>query len=123
MVPVRLSDSQVTSGSMCGRFGRLSRAQRIAQLTVLSIHNEAGELQQSYNVAPGTLQPVILNTYEGAVMRPLLWGLVPYWAQDPKKGARPVNARAESAAGKPMFRKLIAQAPLFIESSVTHDNR
>ena len=58
-------------------------------------------------MAPGTLQPVILNTREGAVLRPLLWGLMPYWAPDPKKGVRPVNARAESAAERPMFRKLI----------------
>lgn len=65
---------------MCGRFGRLSRFERIAQLTSLSIRNEAGEIQKSYNVAPGTLQPVILNTQDGAVLRPLLWGLVPYWA-------------------------------------------
>jgi putative SOS response-associated peptidase YedK len=40
-------------------------------------------------------------------MRPLLWGLVPYWAKDPKKGARPINARCETAAEKPMFRNLI----------------
>ena len=92
---------------MCGRFGRLSRFERIAQLTALSIRNEAGEFASNYNVAPGTLQPVILNTNEGAVLRPLLWGLVPYWAPDPKRGARPVNARAESAAERPMFRKLI----------------
>ena len=40
-------------------------------------------------------------------MRPLLWGLVPYWSKDPKKGARPVNAKAETAAERPMFRELI----------------
>jgi putative SOS response-associated peptidase YedK len=92
---------------MCGRFGRLSRFERIAQLTTMSIRNATGELQQTYNVAPGTLQPAMLNTSEGAVLRPLLWGLVPYWSKDPKKGARPVNARAESAGEKPMFRQLI----------------
>ena len=94
---------------MCGRFGRLSRFERIAQLMALKLRNEAGELPQSYNVAPGTLQPVILSTREGAVLRPLMWGLVPYWAKDPKKGARPINAQCETAAEKPMFRKLIAQ--------------
>ena len=94
---------------MCGRFGRLSRFERIAQLTALSLRNESGELAPSYNVAPGTLQPVILGTREGAVLRPLLWGLVPYWAKDPKKGARPVNAQCETAAEKPMFRRLMQE--------------
>ena len=94
---------------MCGRFGRLSRFERIAQLTALAIRNEAGDLAPGYNVAPGTLQPVILSTREGAVLRPLLWGLVPYWAKDPKKGARPINAQCETAAEKPMFRNLMRE--------------
>jgi putative SOS response-associated peptidase YedK len=94
---------------MCGRFGRLSRFERIAQLTALGIRNEAGELAASYNIAPGTLQPVILGTREGPVLRPLLWGLVPYWAKDSKKGARPINAQCETAAEKPMFRTLMRE--------------
>ena len=94
---------------MCGRFGRLSRFERIAQLTALAIRNEAGELAPSYNIAPGTLQPVIVGTREGAAMRPLLWGLVPYWAKDSKKGARPINAQCETAAAKPMFRTLMRE--------------
>jgi len=94
---------------MCGRFGRLSRFERIAQLTALGIRNEAGELAPSYNVAPGTLQPIILGTREGAVLRPLLWGLVPYWAKDSKKGVRPINAQCETAAEKPMFRTIMRE--------------
>src|SRR5690606_12075871 len=82
----------LTIQPMCGRYGRLSRWERIAQLTELGLHNEAGPLQESYNIAPGTCQPIILNTGDGAVLRPLLWGLVPYWSKDPKKGVRPVNA-------------------------------
>jgi putative SOS response-associated peptidase YedK len=90
---------------MCGRYGRLSRFERIAQLSAMRLRNEAGELAASYNVAPGTMQPVIVSTAEGAVLRPLLWGLVPYWSKDPKKGVRPVNAHGETAADKPMFRE------------------
>jgi len=32
------------------------------------------------------------------------WGLVPHWADDLSVGARHINARAETAAGKPAFR-------------------
>ncbi len=32
------------------------------------------------------------------------WGLVPFWAKDPKIGNRLINARAETIAKKPAFR-------------------
>ncbi len=32
------------------------------------------------------------------------WGLVPFWAKDPKIGNRLINARAETVAEKPAFR-------------------
>ena len=33
------------------------------------------------------------------------WGLTLFWARDPKIGARMINARAETVAEKPAFRK------------------
>ena len=35
------------------------------------------------------------------------WGLVPSWAKDPSGGARMINARSESAASKPAFRRAL----------------
>ena len=35
----------------------------------------------------------------------LKWGLVPFWADDPKIGNRMINARAETVAKKPAFRQ------------------
>ena len=35
------------------------------------------------------------------------WGLIPYWAKDPKIGQRMINARAETLRKKPSFKKLI----------------
>ena len=32
------------------------------------------------------------------------WGLIPAWANDPAKARQPINAKAETAAEKPMFR-------------------
>jgi putative SOS response-associated peptidase YedK len=92
---------------MCGRYGRLSRFERIAQLTAVSLCNETGELVPSYNIPPGTLQPVIVSSGEGAALRPLRWGLVPYWSKAPGKGVRPVNAHGETAHQKPMFAQLL----------------
>ena len=33
------------------------------------------------------------------------WGLIPSWADDPKIGSRMINARGETVAEKPSFRK------------------
>lgn len=38
-------------------------------------------------------------------LRTLSWGLVPSWAKGPSIGSRMINARAETAAEKPAFRK------------------
>src|SRR5262252_5933234 len=37
--------------------------------------------------------------------RVVRWGLVPYWAKDPKIGSRLINARAETVDSKPAFRQ------------------
>ena len=34
----------------------------------------------------------------------MLWGLLPSWVRDPNRGARPINARAETLTEKPSFR-------------------
>lgn len=42
-------------------------------------------------------------------LRVLRWGLVPSWAKDPSIGSRMINARVESLAEKPAFRKAFAR--------------
>ena len=71
-------------------------------MTLLSPSADAPELSASYNVAP--TQKVLVardqdGIREGVVMR---WGLIPSWAKE-KKMAQ-INARADTAAEKPMFR-------------------
>ena len=40
------------------------------------------------------------------------WGLIPFWAKDPKIGARMINARAETVAEKPAFRNALKETSL-----------
>jgi putative SOS response-associated peptidase YedK len=42
-------------------------------------------------------------------LRTVRWGLVPSWAKDPKIGSRLINARVETVADKPAFRKAFAK--------------
>jgi putative SOS response-associated peptidase YedK len=42
-------------------------------------------------------------------LRVVRWGLVPFWAKDPSIGSRLINARAETVATKPAFRRAFAR--------------
>jgi len=42
-------------------------------------------------------------------LRVVRWGLVPFWAKDVKIGSRMINARAETVAEKPAFRRAFAK--------------
>ncbi len=73
-------------------------------------------LAPNYNVAPtdpvyAVLERADKENPDAAAQRQLRvvrWGLVPSWAKDPKIGARLINARAETLAEKPAFRKAFA---------------
>ena len=97
---------------MCGRYGRWSRRERLeALLTGLPLIDQLEEWRPSYNAAPGVPQPIIRATPDGgeATIQAVLWGLVPFFAKDPKAGPHPINAQAETAKDKPMFQKLIRE--------------
>jgi putative SOS response-associated peptidase YedK len=57
-----------------------------------------------YVVVDGRVDDALTRTLEVA-----RWGLVPSWAKDPSIGSRMVNARAETVAEKPAFRRAFAK--------------
>ena len=61
-----------------------------------------------YNTAPREDLTAIQNTARDEINQ-LEWGLIPEWADDPDDGPRPINARAETVAEKPMFRSAFEQ--------------
>lgn len=66
------------------------------------------ELRASWNVAPTTDVPIVLERLVDGVPHRQLhvakWGLVPRWAKDPSVGVRSFNARSETVLEKPTFR-------------------
>lgn len=86
---------------MCGRYTLGVSPTRIAEAFELG---EVPELSPRYNIAPSQKAPVI-RTVDGARQLDLRrFGLVPFWAKDPKIGSRMINARAETLREKPAFR-------------------
>lgn len=91
---------------MCGRYQNRAEKQRIAEALRVGIPPTL-EILPSYNIAPQTEQPIVRlnrdsNERELALLR---WGLVPFFAKDPKIGYSTINARAESVASSPTFRE------------------
>ncbi len=91
---------------MCGRYNLSSPPDLVARLFHAT---NLFEWSPRYNIAPTQLAPVVRMS-EGPTTSErridlLRWGLVPNWAKDETIGNRLINARAESAAEKPAFRK------------------
>ncbi len=87
---------------MCGRFTLTIDPGDLQQ--ELDLGPIAGELYKRFNIAP--TQPVaVVTDAEKRLVELFHWGLVPFWAKDPSIGSRMINARGESLAEKPSFRK------------------
>jgi putative SOS response-associated peptidase YedK len=73
--------------------------------------HQAGEHQAGEH-EPGEHQPAEPEAAEREGVRELRvvrWGLVPFWAKDISIGSRLINARAETVATKPAFRRAFAR--------------
>ena len=75
---------------MCGRYGRWSRRQRIEELLGIE-PSDLDDFPDLYNITPGVETWIARAKDRKPTLYSYLWGLVPYWSKDPKKGARPVN--------------------------------
>ena len=88
---------------MCGRYVLRTATPDIA--AILGAEPPPEEFKPRYNIAPTVRVPVLRANPEGErEITGMRWGLIPFWAKDPKGGANMINARAETIASKPAFR-------------------
>ena len=87
---------------MCGRFTLSKPVRAVADLFALA--EPPTELRPRYNVAPTQLVAVVGLKPDGKTrgLATLRWGLVPSWANDPKRPH--FNAKAETVHRLPAFR-------------------
>jgi putative SOS response-associated peptidase YedK len=64
----------------------------------------------SANIAPTDRARVLLEAEGRRVIRRHSWGLIPPWAKGPQGAARMINARIETVADKPSYRRAIRTA-------------
>ena len=87
---------------MCGRFTLRSNPHDIAEEFDIS---DFGELVPRFNVAPSQMVAAVRSPDGPRELVLLRWGLIPLWATDPKIGNQMINARSETVAEKPSFKK------------------
>jgi putative SOS response-associated peptidase YedK len=110
---------------MCGRFA--SARKRIELLEEFAVQRDrvGTDRDADYNVAPTKpVYAVLTRRHEPTEsagdaateqappereLRVVRWGLVPFWAKDPAIGSRMINARAETLAEKPAFRRAFSR--------------
>lgn len=85
---------------MCGRYEILNGSRVFIRFQVPA--QQATLIDDNADIRPTNTVPTIITDHELKVMR---WGLIPAWAKDPKIGAKMFNARAETVAEKPSFKK------------------
>ena len=119
---------------MCGRYASTRKRIELLEEFSVQRDMVTEPLQPDYNIAPTKPVYAVLdrvkqpsersdddrpgdNEGNGAVagngaartpareLRVVRWGLVPFWAKDVKIGSRMINARAETVAEKPAFRR------------------
>lgn len=86
---------------MCGRFS-LTKDEVAINQRFQTTGGKAPYIPR-FNGAPGQNHVVITNT-EPTQLNTFKWGLIPFWAKDPKIGNKMINAKSETVHEKPSFR-------------------
>jgi putative SOS response-associated peptidase YedK len=95
---------------VCGRFVTASSPALIADRFAVDEVDAtvAPDPEPDYNVSPRRNVLAVREREGQRVLSRLRWGLVPSWAKDLKVGDRMINARAETVASKPAYKRAFA---------------
>ncbi len=102
---------------MCGRYASSRKPEDLVE--EFEVDRVVGEsaLEPDYNVAPTKPVYAVFDRLPRGVpkvaperrLASVSWGLVPSWAKDKSIGSRLINARVETLADKPAFRRAFAK--------------
>lgn len=99
---------------MCGRYASSRQPEELAEVFDVD-QPDLPHLAPDWNVAPTKdVYAVVQRPPSGEdaaeaagerQLRAMTWGLVPFWAKDRSVGSRMINARVETVAEKPAYRR------------------
>jgi len=101
---------------MCGRYASSRRPEDLIEEFEITSPKVDEALAPDYNVAPTKEVYAVMERPPSGdktapaerQLRVLRWGLIPSWAKDPAIGNRMINARMESVADKPAYKRAFA---------------
>ena len=93
---------------MCGRYTNTAGVQELNDRFRVPIASDVGT--RRFNIAPTEEVLAIVAPHGEPEARVLRWGLVPSWATDLKGSYKLINARMETVARTPAYRRLIPRA-------------
>jgi putative SOS response-associated peptidase YedK len=99
---------------MCGRFTLTASAETLAEVFGMI---RFPVFSPEYNIAPTRMIWGVVFQDGQRTARQFKWGLVPFWADDPKIGVRMFNARSETAHKKPSFKNALNKRRLLIPTT------
>ena len=91
---------------MCGRKTLTKGKMEIIEELSIQIWDDSFGHQPNYNVAPTQTMPILIYD-EQRIVKPMRWGLIPKWAQDPDNLPMFINARSETLKEKRSFSNLV----------------
>lgn len=90
---------------MCGRITLTAKPSELLEAFPV---DEVPAMDPHWNLAP-TQDLAVITNREPRRVQLFRWGLLPFWAKSLKEGARMINARSDSVAEKPAFKKAFAR--------------
>jgi putative SOS response-associated peptidase YedK len=90
---------------VCGRFTLIFDSEFFRRFMIQS---QKTEITSRYNIAPTQEAPIVINE-EGSEVIMMRFGLIPSWSKEKKTRYSLINARSETVANKPLFRRLLSK--------------
>ena len=105
---------------MCGRFALYAPISR--HRDHFNVPDDGFDFSPRYNLAPSQVAPIIRADAAGnRTFLLALWGLIPSWAKVTEDLPKPINAKAETAAIKPMFRHAFRQSRVLVPADAFYE--
>lgn len=104
---------------MCGRYALYGPQSRYKE--TFATENDL-DFGPRYNIAPSQVVPVVrADDKESRIFTLAQWGLIPSWAKDADNLPKPINAKSETAAIKPMFRHAFRKSRVLVPATAFYE--
>ncbi len=93
---------------MCGRYRCSTKTESLIEEYNIEVDEwYMADYSPQDQVYPTQYSPILLNDHGKNTVKPMHWGLIPFWCKDRKYASKMINARAETIQEKASFKNLV----------------